>query len=112
MIGTMWDTGLYPPLYRTRPQTVREVVICVLLNENRPTVWEQVSDYIDRHGSVSNTEVRQLMATVDVLAASKQIKKWVELGQLVLTNANAAKRLRRYAKPGLPLTKPLFEKVE
>ena len=59
---------------------------CQLFNENRPSLWEQVSDYIDRHGSIGNAEVRQLMGTEDVLAVSKLIREWVDRGQLVVTN--------------------------
>ena len=112
MMGTMWDTGLYPPLFRTRPQSVREVVLCILLNENRPTAWEQVSQYIDKQGSIGNTEVRSLMQTDDVLAASRQIKQWVEMGQLLVANPDAAKRYRRYTKPGTSQGQPLFSQLE
>jgi ATP-dependent DNA helicase RecG len=112
MFGTMWDTGLYPPLYITRPQMEREVLLCVLLNENRPSAWEQVSDYIDKHGSIRNPEVRQLMGTENTLAAYKQIKKWVERRQLVVLNPHAAKQHRRYGKPSTQPDRALFSRRE
>ena len=41
---------------------------------------------------------------LDVLAASKQLRKWVTRGQLVVLNPDAAKQFRRYTKPGTPPT--------
>lgn len=99
MFGTMHQAGLYPPLYLTRPRIEREAVVVYLLNSNRPTVWEQVSDYIDHQGTIGNAEVRQLLATHDTLAASKQLRRWVEEGLLVVTNPDAGKNVRRYTKP-------------
>ena len=77
MFRTMRETGLYPPIYLTEPQIERQAVRVFLLNENRPSLWEQVSDYIDRNGSIANPEVRELVGGGDVLAASKQLRKWV-----------------------------------
>lgn len=37
MFGTMWEAGLYPPLYRSRPRLDREAVRVILRNHNRPT---------------------------------------------------------------------------
>jgi ATP-dependent DNA helicase RecG len=111
MFGTMRETGLYPPLYLTQPQIERQAVLVHLLNENRPSLWEQVSEYIDRNGSIGNTEVRQLVGSGDVLAASKQLQKWVARGQLSVLNPNAAKRLRRYTKPDMPLAQTLLAEL-
>lgn len=108
MFGTMRQTGLYPPLYLSRPQLDQEAVAVYLFNENRPSIWEQVSECIDQHGSIGNAEVRKLLGTDNVLAASKQIKKWVERGQLVVINPHAATQHRRYSKPSAPPEPPLF----
>jgi len=112
MFGTMWDTGLYPPLYMTRPRIERESVLVYLFNENRPSLWEQVSQYIDQHGSIGNAEVRQLMGRDDALAASRQIRSWVTRGLLVVTNPHAGKRVRRYAKPDTEPANSLFSNLE
>ena len=100
MFGTMQSTGLYPPLYVTRPIIDRESVIVFLRNENRPTAWVQVSDYIDKHGSIRNAHVRTIMGTDNVLAVSKQIKKWEGMGLLVVVDPLVSKALRSYVKPG------------
>lgn len=110
MFGTMWQTGLYPPIYLTQPRIERQAVLVYLFNENRPSLWEQVSDYIDQHGSIANAEVRQL-GSGDVLAASKQLRKWVDRGQLVVLNPNAAKRFRRYTKLGVVPAQTLFSQL-
>ena len=111
MFGTMRDTGLYPPVYVTRPVIEREAVVLLLLNESRPSVWEQVSDFIDRHGSIGNTEVRGFLGTDDTLRASKQIKGWVDRGLLIVANPQAGKRLRRYTKPNAESPAPLFSEL-
>lgn len=108
MFGTMRATGLYPPLYLTRPHTEREAVTVVLLNENRPSAWEQVSDFIDKHGFIGNQEVRKILGTEDTLRASKHLKEWVDRGLLVVANPQQGPRIRRYTKPGMYLEGNLF----
>ena len=112
MFGTMHETGLYPPHYDTRPNIERESVILSLFNENLPTLWEQVSRYIDQHGSIGNAEVRQLLGSENVLGASKLIREWVERGLLIVTNPEAGTKVRRYAKPGMTPTFDLFSNLE
>ena len=75
MFGTMRETGLYPPFYLTQPLIERRAVLVLLFNENRPSLWEQVSDYIDRNGSIGNPDVRKLVGGGGVLAASKQLQE-------------------------------------
>jgi ATP-dependent DNA helicase RecG len=99
MFGTMHQAGLYPPIYVTRPRIEREAVVVHLLNNHRPSTWEQVSQYVDKHGTIGNSEVRQLMGTDDTLRVSKQLKQWVEQGLLVVANPEAGRNVRRYAKP-------------
>jgi predicted HTH transcriptional regulator len=110
MFGTMQQARLYPPLYITRPQIEKEAVVIHLFNENRPSAWEQVSAYIDQHGSLGNAEIRQLMGHADTLKASQQIKEWRDLGLLIVANPHEGKRVRRYIKPNRPSAPPLFSK--
>jgi ATP-dependent DNA helicase RecG len=111
MFGTMQTSGLYPPLYLTRPYLERESVRVILLNEHRPSAWEQVSDFIDKHGPVGNAQVRSIMGTDNVLNVSKQIRKWVDTGLLVVANPLAAKSLRKYNRPGASVESSLFSMV-
>jgi ATP-dependent DNA helicase RecG len=112
MFGTMRETGLYPPLYLTRPQTDRESVTVILQNENRPTAWEQVNDCIDRQGFISNKEVRKILGTDDVLRASKYLKEWVGRGLLEVVNPQQGTKVRTYAKPGILQESFLFSKLD
>lgn len=99
MFGMMRQVGLYPPQFVTRPRIPREAVVTVLVNQNRPSAWEQVVDYVGKHGDIGNAEVRQLLGTEDTLTASKQLKAWVEQGVLIVANPWAGRNVRRYTLP-------------
>lgn len=103
MIGTMRESGLYPPLYLTRPRIEREAVVTVLRNQNRPSVWEQVVDRIRKHGDIGNAELRTLTGSDDTLGASKRLKAWVEQGLLIVANPEAGRNVRRYTLPDYDL---------
>jgi len=104
MFGTMRQVGLYPPQFITRPRIDRDAVVAVLVNQNRPSIWEQVVDYIRHHGDLGNAEVRRLLGTDDTLTASKQLKAWVEQGVLIVVNPRAGRNVRRYTLPDVDLT--------
>ncbi len=99
MFATMEQAGLYSPLYLTPPALPRDAVCVVLLNLERPSVWDRVNSFVNEHGSITNAELRQIMQSVDTLAASKMLRKWVEQGLLAVANPGDAKRLRRYTRP-------------
>ena len=96
MFGTMRMVGLYPPQFVTRPRIEREAVVTTLLNQNRPSAWEQVEAYLERHPTIGNAEVRKMLNTEDTLTASKQLKSWVEQGLLSVSNPTAGRGVRRY----------------
>ena len=99
MFGTMKHAGLYPPQYLTRPRIDQEAVIAVLVNQNRPSVWEQVVAYLEQNGDIGNAQIRSLLGTEDTLTASKQLKAWVEQGILIVKNPEAGRNVRRYGLP-------------
>ena len=101
MFSTMRAVGLYPPFYFTRPFLQTDGVMVVLLNEERPAVWEQVSEWVDRKGSITNSALCQI-ADIDTLKASKMLKRWVEKDMLV-PDMTKGKRGARYRKPGQDL---------
>lgn len=107
MFRTMDSAGLYPPLYLTRATTGLDALQVILLNEGRPSVWDQVSQFLEEHGSIGNAEVRRIMRT-DTLKASKQLKDWVRRGLLAVANPRAAKQHRRYRRPEEEIVQPLF----
>ena len=100
MFETMHAQGLYPPQYRVLQDAAIPCVLVTLLNEQRPANWEQVSDWIDRHGFIANRDLRQI-AEVDTLEASRMLKAWVTQGVLV-ADENASKKLAAYRKPAAP----------
>lgn len=107
MFGLMRESGLYTPVYASRPQIMRNAVVVTLYNEHRPSTWDSINKYIDEHGTIGNAEVRQEMGT-DVLTASKQIRKWIDRGLLIVTNPDAGTKVRRYGKPGFRPKLDLF----
>ena len=70
-----------------------------LLNEERPPLWVQVSDWIDRNGPITNSRLREISGR-DTLAASKQLKQWVGRGVLVALPA-PSRQQASYTKPEL-----------
>ncbi len=110
MFSTMDSARLYPPLYFSRTFTGRDSVLVVLRNEARPSVWDQVSRFLEEHGSIGNADVRQIMRTDDTLKASKALREWVHRGLLAVANPAAAKQHRRYTRPERSGAEPLFSK--
>jgi len=97
MFNLMRERNLYPPQYRESRNQAQEAVSVTLLNEEPLPIWEQVSDWIDRNGPISNGILCQI-AGVDTLKASKQLKNWVEQGLLV-NDPTRGKRNMVYQKP-------------
>lgn len=97
MFETMHRANLYPPTYRAYPDIGREAVQVVLLNEARPTAWDQVAAYVEERGNIGNAEVRAILGTDDPVRASKALKEWVSAGLLLVVNPDSAKQYRRYA---------------
>jgi ATP-dependent DNA helicase RecG len=72
------------------------MVTVTLLNLERPSVWDEVSNWIDRNGEIANSDLCRI-AKVDTLKASRMLKTWVEQGVLVAL-ADRAKRNMAYTK--------------
>lgn len=97
MFAEMAQAELYPPQYRQNTTTAVESVTVTLLNLKRPSAWDEVSDWIERHGSIANADVVRI-AKVDTLKASKLLTGWREQG-LLETVPGRGKRNMAYAKP-------------
>jgi hypothetical protein len=72
-------------------------ITVTLFNAKRPSAWDEVNDWIDRHGFIANADVVRI-ARVDTLKASKLLMSWREQGLLV-SLPGRAKRNMAYAKP-------------
>lgn len=66
-------------------------------NLERPSVWSEVSDWIDRHGSIANADLCRI-AKVETLKASKMLGGWVGQGVLEAL-PDRGKRNMAYTKP-------------
>ncbi|HEY4081156.1 MAG TPA: ATP-binding protein [Burkholderiaceae bacterium] len=97
MFSLMRVGNLYPPQYRELREQAQEAISVMLLNEERPPVWEQVSDWMDRNGPIANGDLCKV-AGLDTLKASKQLKRWVDQGLLV-ADPNRGRRNMVYRKP-------------
>jgi len=97
MFSQMKASGLFPPRYIVNTEAEQASVTVILLNEERPTFWEQVSDWLDRNGAIGNRDLCKITG-LDTLKASKLLIRWVEQGLLVPTESTG-KRNRRYLKP-------------
>lgn len=81
MFGEMAAAQLYPPQYRQNTDTAVETLLLTLFNEDRPAVWTEVNDWVDRNGPIANADVCRI-AEVDTLKASKMLRAWVDRGLL------------------------------
>ena len=97
MFAQMAHAKLYPPQYRQNTDAAVESVTVTLFNLRRPSAWDEVSDWIDRHRSIANADVVRI-AKVDTLKASKMLGAWREQG-LLEALAGRGKRNMAYAKP-------------
>lgn len=97
MFSEMSHADLYPPQYRQNTEAAVESITVTLFNAKRPTAWDEVNDWLDRHGSIANADVVRI-ARIDTLKASKLLTSWREQGLLVPLPGRA-KRNMAYIKP-------------
>lgn len=97
MFAEMSQAKLYPPQYRESTDVAVECVTVTLLNLQRPSAWDEVSDWVDREGSIANADVVRI-AKVDTLRASKLLAAWREQG-LLEPLPGRGKRNMAYTKP-------------
>lgn len=97
MFAEMAQAMLYPPQYRQNTEVAVESVTLILLNAERPTLWDQVSHWIDTHGEIANADLCKI-ANIATLTASRMLKSWVEQSVLVQL-PDRGKRNMAYSKP-------------
>jgi ATP-dependent DNA helicase RecG len=97
MFAEMAAAMLYPPQYSQNTDAAVESVTLTLLNSNRVSVWDLVSDWIDREGSINNAKLCEI-AAVDTLKASKLLATWRDQGLLVPL-PDRGKKNSAYTKP-------------
>ena len=103
MFSEMAQAELYPPQYRQNTDLAVESVTVSLFYAKRPTAWDEVSDWLDRNGSITNADVVRISKR-DTLKASKLLTSWRDQG-LLEPVPGRGKRNMAYSKPnsrGLP----------
>lgn len=104
MFAEMAAAHRYPPLYRQDTEVAVPYLTVSLLNHERPSVWDEVSHWLDRHGEIANADLCRI-AKLDTLKASKLLRQWVEQGVLEAL-PDRGKRNMAYRKPQEPLSEP------
>lgn len=99
MFSEMALAELYPPQYRETRGVAVESVTVTLFNAKRPSAWDQISDWVDRHGEIGNADVVRI-AGVDTLKASKMLAGWRDSG-LLAALPGRGKRNMAYTKPAM-----------
>lgn len=97
MFAEMELAKLYPPQYRQSTEAAVESVTVTLLNLERPSIWNEVSHWIDMHGEIANRQLREI-AKLDTLEASRMLRAWVAQGVLIAL-PSASRQQARYTKP-------------
>jgi len=99
MFSEMAQAELYPPQYRQNTDVAVESVSVTLFNAKRPTAWDEVSDWLDRNGSISNADLVRI-SKLDTLKASKLLTSWRDQG-LLDPVPGRGKRNMAYSKPNV-----------
>ena len=111
MFAEMAQADLYPPQYRQNMASAVQSVTATLFNLKRPSAWDQVSEWIDKNGSIANADVVKI-ARLDTLRASKLLAAWRDQGVLVALPGRG-KRNMGYTKPNeMPLQSHLLSLLE
>lgn len=97
MFAEMAQAELYPPQYRQGTESEVETVTVTLFNAARPSAWDVVSDWLDRHGTIANADLVR-SAGIDTLKASRQLVAWRDQWLLMAVPCRA-KRNMAYRKP-------------
>lgn len=97
MFAEMANAKLYPPQYRQNTVAAVESVTVTLLNLERPTVWDEVSHWIDLNGPIANRQLREITG-LDTLEASRMLRNWVAQGVLIAL-PSASRQQASYTKP-------------
>jgi ATP-dependent DNA helicase RecG len=95
MFEAMRQAGLADPVYEVPAD--RYVVRLTLYDRQRDSLWDQVEQWLDQQGQVTNQEVRQLTGIQDRVRVSRLLQSWVERGWLA--PRGTGKRNRHYVRP-------------
>lgn len=98
MRNEMHAEGLYPPVFRTYPETHNTVDV-ILLNEHTPSEWEKVREYLEANTYITNKEAREITGVVQLHTMSRLLSKWVQQGLILRVNSDAGTKKMKYKLP-------------
>lgn len=101
MRNEMNDKNLFPPIFLTYP-ILKDSVEVILLNEERPSEWEKVNQFLEKNKFIDNKKAREITHIKQRDKMSKLFKKWTNQGILEKID-NPAPRYVKYKLPAKDL---------
>ena len=95
MRNEMKANGLYPPIFVTYPD-IPDSVKVVLLNEDSPSEWDKVKQYLENHHYITNAEAREITGVVQTVKMSKLFAKWAKQGLLLKVDSSGSNKDVKY----------------
>lgn len=74
--------NLFPPIFITYP-IVKDSVRAILLNEERPSEWEKINQYLEINKYIGNKKAREITGVTQIYKMSRLLKRWVQKGLLI-----------------------------
>lgn len=78
----MKSQNLYPPIFITYP-AYEDSVNVVLFNENQPSEWEKIREYLEKNKYINNKTARIITGELQVYKVSRLFRRWVDKGLLL-----------------------------
>jgi ATP-dependent DNA helicase RecG len=96
MRSEMNNQNLYPPIFITYPN-YEDSVNVILFNEEQPSEWEKVKNYLEKNKYINNKIARDITGEVQIYKISRIFKRWVDQGLLIKIEAkNKNPKLTKY----------------
>lgn len=92
----MSSHNLFPPIYFTYPMHQDSVEV-MLLNELRPSEWDNVKEYLLVNKFIDNKTAREITHVTQIHTMSKYLSKWTDAGLLVrITPKSGSPKFTKY----------------
>ncbi len=77
MRNEMRKKNLFPPTFITYP-AIEDSVLTILFNEEMPSEWEKVSQYLEENKYIDNKKAREITGILQTDKMSKLFNKWIK----------------------------------
>ena len=82
MRNEMNKKHLFPPIFFTYPD-LEDSVDIALLNEERPSEWEKIYEYLKNNKYINNKNAREVAGIIQIDKMSKLFRKWIRQGLII-----------------------------